>query len=73
MNRYYVGYTCDDLKSRLTKHNSNHKGYTGRAEDWTVVYFEQFDSKIEAQQRERQIKSWKSRKAIEKLINNSVR
>jgi len=33
INGYYVGYTCDDLKERLRKHNTNHKGYTGRAND----------------------------------------
>ncbi|MBK9670737.1 MAG: GIY-YIG nuclease family protein [Bacteroidetes bacterium] len=29
-NKYYVGYTGDKLSTRLQKHNSNHKGFTGK-------------------------------------------
>jgi len=28
-NRFYIGFTGDDINNRLRKHNSNHKGYTG--------------------------------------------
>ncbi|WP_149393344.1 GIY-YIG nuclease family protein [Cyclobacterium marinum] len=24
-NRYYIGATCDELKERVRRHNSNHK------------------------------------------------
>jgi putative endonuclease len=68
LDKYYVGHTCDGLDERLRKHNSNHKGYTGRASDWEVVYRESFDDKPTAYGRERQVKSWKSRKKIEQLI-----
>jgi len=68
-DKYYVGYTCDSLDERLKKHNTNHKGFTGKFSDWTVVYAEQFMTREEAYQRERQIKSWKSRQAIEALFN----
>ena len=69
-DKYYVGYTCDDLINRLAKHNSNHKGFTGKYTDWELVYSELFEDKKAAYKREREIKSWKSRVAIERLINN---
>ena len=61
-NAFYVGHTRDDLSERLRKHNSNHKGFTGGCIDWEVVYFESFRDKSTAYKREREIKSWKSRK-----------
>ena len=70
MDRYYIGHT-NNLTERLKKHNSNHKGFTGKARDWKIVYTENFSDKKEAYLRERQVKSWKSRKAIDKLIAKS--
>jgi len=66
--QYYIGFTGDDLGERLRKHNSNHKGFTGGALDWKIGYHEKFDDKKAAMNREKQIKSWKSKKLIEKLI-----
>ncbi len=45
-----------------------HKGFTGRAKDWEIVYSEMFESKQEAQKREIAIKKKKSRTYIELLI-----
>jgi putative endonuclease len=67
-NSYYIGYTGDDLTERLRKHNSNHKGFTGNIGDWICMYQECYDVKSDAMKREKQIKNWKSRKLIEKLI-----
>ncbi|WP_335966217.1 GIY-YIG nuclease family protein [Galbibacter sp. PAP.153] len=67
LDRYYVG-ASGDLERRLTKHNANHKGYTGRASDWAIVHKERFTSKVEAYRREKQIKGWKSRRMIENLL-----
>jgi putative endonuclease len=47
-NKYYVGYTGDELSSRLQKHNSNHKGFTGKYTDWVLVYSEAFETKAAA-------------------------
>ena len=71
LDRYYVGSTCDDLNERLRRHNSNHKGFTGKANDWNFVYIEEFESTTTARKRERQIKTWKSRKMILELISSS--
>ena len=67
-NKYYVGYTGDALTERIRKHNTNHKGFTGGIGDWELKYTEQFPSKSDALKREKQIKNWKSRSLIEKLI-----
>ncbi len=67
-NKYYIGFTGDKLSERIRKHNSNHKGFTGNTGDWELVYQEVFQTKSEAMKREKEIKSWKSRKMIEKLI-----
>jgi len=70
IDKFYVGATCDSLESRLRKHNSNHKGFTGKVCDWSIVYVEVFDTKEKAFLREKEVKTWKSRKKIEKLIQN---
>ena len=67
-NKYYIGFTSDDVMERLRKHNTNHSGFTGGLGDWIVKHQEQFDTKEAAMQREKQIKNWKSRVLIEKLI-----
>ena len=69
LDKYYVGHTSDDLDERTRKHNTNHKGFTGGKGDWKLVYTEKFKEKSLAYAREREVKKWKSRKMIEKLIS----
>jgi putative endonuclease len=69
LDKYYIGHTAD-LQKRLVKHLANHKGFTGKANDWVIVFQESYSTKEEAYQREREIKKWKSRKMIEKLIGS---
>ncbi|HNQ67232.1 MAG TPA: GIY-YIG nuclease family protein [Bacteroidales bacterium] len=71
LDRYYIGYTGDFLEERLRRHNCEHKGFTGSANDWKIVYFEIFEEKSLAMIREKKIKSWKSRKQIEEIIKSS--
>ena len=66
---FYTGYTSH-LSKRLKKHNANHAGFTGRANDWIIMYHETFVNKTEALKRERQIKGFKNRERIEKLIHS---
>ncbi|QCK13852.1 GIY-YIG nuclease family protein [Mangrovivirga cuniculi] len=67
LDKYYVGHTGDKLEERLRRHNTNHKGFTGKTNDWQIVYQEKYPTKVEAYAREREIKNWKSRKKIEAL------
>ncbi len=71
-DKYYIAHTVDELSERIRKHNSNHKGFTGGIGDWDLVYHEFFGTKTEACMRKRQIKFWKSRKLIEKLLGAKV-
>ena len=59
-NVYYIGSTSN-IKERIAKHNSKHKGYTSQARDWELVHSESFASKSEALKREKQLKGWKNR------------
>ena len=68
LDKFYVGY-CQNLAERLDRHLSNHKGFTGKAKDWEIVYTEEFATKSEAYARERTVKNWKSKKAILELID----
>ena len=64
---YYIG-SCDGLNVRLREHNGGKVKSTKSSVPWEVVHAETFNSRKEAVVRERQLKSWKSRRAIERLI-----
>ena len=70
-DRYYVGHTTEPLEERIRKHNSDHKGFTGKYRDWKIVYSEIHESKNAAYRRELEVKSWKSRKRVAQLIAGS--
>ena len=70
LDKYYVGHTSN-LDERLKKHNTNHKGFTGKVNDWAVVYTEIYSTKELAYAREREVKKWKSKLRITKLIMRS--
>ena len=72
INRFYLGYT-NDLNRRISEHNRKKGKYTDAGIPWELVYSEMFEIKIEAQNREKYIKSRKSRTYIENLINGKER
>lgn len=67
--KYYIGHT-NDIENRLKDHNrgKNMDAYTYKYRPWKLVYKELFQTRKEAIKRERQLKSWKSRVAISKVI-----
>ncbi|MEC5166554.1 putative endonuclease [Flavobacterium sp. PL11] len=71
LNQYYIGHTSESLQERLRKHLSNHAGFTSKSKDWVIVYHEEFDTKSLAYKRELEVKKWKSRKRLEKMIQES--
>lgn len=71
LSKYYVGHTNNYLE-RLERHNRNGIKFTTAGQPWILVYKEQFETKEEAAKREREIKNWKSKKLIEKLIQSAV-
>ena len=71
-NSYYIGSTSS-IEQRIETHNSGNVISTRHKKPWTLIYKEEYLTLKEAIQRERQIKSWKKRRAIERLIKrNSV-
>jgi len=71
--RFYIGQT-DNLDRHLYQHNNdifiNKNSFTNHLKGtWHLVYYESFDTRSDAVKREKQIKSWKSKVMINKLIN----
>lgn len=64
---YYVGSSMDVTK-RIQLHNKGLVRSTKRYTPWKVIYTEEYKTLSEARKRELQIKSWKKRSAIERLI-----
>ena len=38
IDQHYIGSTSMPLDSRLSRYNPNHKGFTGKANDWVVIF-----------------------------------
>jgi putative endonuclease len=69
-NRYYVGQT-QDVQKRLAYHNANYSKPLKNRGPWRLVYSEGYATRAEAMRRERQIKSWKDRTMIQRLVGAS--
>lgn len=66
-NSYYIGST-ENIELRLNEHSVGRVRSTRNNLPFKLIYTENFKNRSEAQSREYQIKKWKSRKAIERLI-----
>lgn len=64
---YYIG-AARILEKRLYKHRNGNVRSTKNKRPLKLVYVEHYESYSEANNREKQIKSWKKRRAIEDLI-----
>ena len=69
-NKYYIGCTSD-WKRRIVEHNSSRVRSTKAQVTWSIVHLEEFSSKLEAFEREKQIKSFKGGNAFKNLLNNT--
>ncbi|MDP1718918.1 MAG: GIY-YIG nuclease family protein [bacterium] len=68
-NRYYIG-SNKNVARRLEQHNFGLVRSTKGFMPWALAYQKELPTLSGARKRELQIKSWKKRAAIEKLINN---
>jgi putative endonuclease len=68
LQKYYIGHT-DNLSRRITEHNTGKSKYTKLGKPWTLMYHEEFTTKVEAIRHEQEIKNRKSKKYIETIIN----
>ncbi|MEK7552976.1 MAG: GIY-YIG nuclease family protein [Patescibacteria group bacterium] len=66
-NSYYVG-SSGNLEQRLFSHERGRVRSTKNKLPFRLIHKESYDGRSEAQTREYQIKGWKSRAAIERLI-----
>ena len=71
IDKYYVGETSDP-QNRLKQHNGHYfkTNFTKAASDWELVLTFQCDTKKNAVFLERFIKKMKTRRFIEKVIQN---
>ena len=70
-NRYYIG-ASDNVSKRLNYHNSGRVKSTKPYMPWSLIYTEKYNTLSEARKRESQIKNWRSRLAVERLINTAL-
>lgn len=70
-DKYYTGIS-EDVERRLEFHNTREKGFTSRYRPWKVVFKKEFENKTEAIRAERNVKRWKSKVMIEKLIKQEI-
>jgi len=69
-SRFYIGQT-QDVAERLAYHNANYSKSLKNRGPWRLVHTEQYNTRSEAMVRERQLKSWKDRRMIQKLLSAS--
>ena len=68
--RFYIG--CAEQPSvRLAEHQRGQTVSTRGRGPWDLVYQENFKNLSQARQRERQLKSWKSHRSIQELLDAS--
>ncbi|MDO1501537.1 GIY-YIG nuclease family protein [Winogradskyella maritima] len=73
LDKYYVGETVD-LEERVLQHNTKHykSSFTSSTSDWILKLSFQTINRTDALFLETFIKRMKSRKFIEKIIDNST-
>ena len=69
IKRHYVGHT-DNLRKRLKQHNAGMTKSTKAYIPWKIIYTEEFKTRTEAIQREKEIKSYKGGIKFKKLIDS---
>lgn len=68
----YIGFSSD-LKTRLQKHNQEKVVSTKRYKPWKLVYYEAYQSKKDALEREKQLKNFaKGFGMLKRRIKNSL-
>ena len=70
-NRIYVGLT-EDLNCRLKEHNYGKTKSTKFYRPWIMFYYENFDSRSRAREREKELKSGYGKEFLKTLISAPV-
>ncbi len=72
LQKKYIGYT-QDLKQRLSDHNSRKVTFTSKGTPWQLVYYEAFRNKKDAQAEERFLKTGQGRERLLHLLKNTLK
>ncbi len=73
-NKIYIGQT-ENLDQRVKLHNNKEfkNSYTARFDgEWVLVHKEELETRLEVLKREKQLKSYRGREFIKKLIHSPV-
>jgi len=72
-DKIYIGFTAD-LQKRLISHNElGKKGWSIKFRPWKVIHIEEFESKEEAMDREKYLKTGVGREFIRSLVPKETR
>ena len=63
-NRQYIGMSSD-VDRRLAEHNKGKSKSTKPYKPWSLIFFESFETSLEAREREKWLKSGVGRKYID--------
>jgi putative endonuclease len=69
--KFYIG-SAEDLPSRLAEHRRGHSPYTRNRGPWSLKYSEDHPILAATRRRELQIKSWKSHRSVQELIDHAL-
>jgi len=67
-DRLYKGFTLD-LQKRLKEHNLGKNRSTSAFKPWKIVYYEQVDTRKEARDREKFLKSGIGREYLKNILD----
>ena len=67
-NRYYTGHTSN-LEKRLSEHNDGMTKSTKSASSWKVIYSKEFQTRSEAMQHEKWLKTGVGREFLKRFKN----
>lgn len=67
-NKRYIGH-CQNLDERMCRHNEGREKSTKLGIPWVLVYREEFATRAEAMQREKQLKSYKGGLGLKKVLS----
>jgi putative endonuclease len=70
LDKYYVGST-NNIEDRIQRHNQGRSTFTKTGIPWELLYFETYQTRSEAYQRELFIKSKKSKSFIAQLVQGT--
>jgi putative endonuclease len=68
-NRLYIGRT-NDLKRRVTEHNTGQNVSTKAYKPWTLIFYEAYINFDDSKRRERYLKTTQGHQAIKRMLSS---